>query len=173
MGLREEQERSPSLTTEKLTGKPRKAPWTVGSARPDVPSMKSVGRGEAVEAFEEIMAENSSNVMKDANLHTQGKQTPNRMNQKQINTTTHTFISKLVETKVKDRVAKARETAHYPQGSPVGETADFPPCTMAAGRKWHRISPRPQNEVLTEFSSRWEEGRQRHLQRKEAERICH
>lgn len=57
-------------------------------------------------------------------------------------------MSKLVETRIKDRVVKARETAHSGQGSPVGETTDFPPCIMVAGRKWHHISPSPPREVL-------------------------
>lgn len=70
------------------------------------------------------------------------------MNQKQTNTHTLTFMSKLVETRIKDRVVKARETAHSGQGSPVGETTDFPPCIMVAGRKWHHISPSPPREVL-------------------------
>lgn len=82
-------------------------------------------------------------------------------------------MSKLVETRIKDRVVKARETAHSGQGSPVGETTDFPPCIMVAGRKWHHISPSPPREVLTEVSGRWKEGKQRHSQRKEAERIPH
>lgn len=57
--------------------------------------------------------------LEDRSRHTRGEQTPNGMNQKQTDRTTGTFIRKLVGTRIKDRVVKARKAAGGRRRSPV------------------------------------------------------